>query len=83
MSLFSLFPLLMLSLFLGGCSEPSQSKEEDSVSEQIDHLVSSIKEGEELSHEDRNKIYDLATYLNQKYKGEMASDEILEVVSED
>ena len=51
------------------------------ISQQIDNLILSVENGEEISQEDRNRIYDLASDLNEKYKGGMESDEIIEVIN--
>lgn len=77
-----LTPLIIL-LTLVSCSHPVQEQEQQKVlplTTSIDNLIERIHEGEEIDQVDRNKIYDLAHYLNNKYKGGMDSDEIIEVV---
>ncbi len=75
-----LTPLIFL-LTLVSCSQSTEQGQEDApLSTAIDNLVERIHEGEEIDQVDRNKIYDLAQYLNNKYKGGMGSDEIIEVI---
>lgn len=74
--------LLILTFFLQSCEKYKNEKEpcNISISQKIDDLIFSLDEGEEITQEDRNRIYTLASDLNKKYKGEMSSDEIIEVV---
>lgn len=77
-----LMPLVILLTFIA-CSQPAgeQGEQKDpTLTSAIDDLVERIQEGEDINQVDRNKIYDLAHYLNNKYKGGMESDEIIEVI---
>lgn len=69
-----------ISLIILSCSQSTTEHKEKTLTTEIDDLIERIKEGEEINLIDRNKIYDLAHYLNDKYKGDLESDEIIEVV---
>lgn len=68
--------------FLQSCGKDEDTKKLCNLplSQQIDNIILSVEKGEEINQVDRNRIYGLASDLNEKYKGNMESDEIIEVI---
>ena len=76
------FIILTFSVFSCGKDSGEQELQNVPISQQIDNLILALEKGQEINQKDRNRIYNLASDLNQKYKGEMESDEIIKVIED-